>query len=305
MELQFLGTSAGVPTLRRNVTSIALNLLKEQQGIWLFDCGEGTQHQIMRSGLNPQKIEQIFITHMHGDHILGLPGLLTSRSMSTGPQPLTVYGPPGIRRYLETVLEMTASYLTYPLTINEIQPGAIMQQPQFTVHAAHLEHRVECFGYRIEQSALPGALDAGKLQRDNISSGPHLQQLKNGQTITLPDGRIINGQDYIHPATPGKIITIMGDTAPAPQAVALARHADILVHEATLEAAFAEKANERGHATTTQAAQFAKDSQAKQLIITHISARYHQMDEPRLLEECRAIFPATVMAHDLETFPVN
>ena len=300
-----MGTSAGVPTLERNVTSIALNLQKEQQGIWLFDCGEATQHQFMRSGLNPQKVRKIFITHMHGDHIFGLPGLLTSRSMSSGPQPLHIYGPSGIRRFVETALESSHSHLTYELVITEIQAGTIYQNGHFTVTAGYLSHRIETFGYRIEQADLPGALDAGKLAHDGIPSGPHLRLLKNGDSIELPDGRTIDGKQYILPAMPGKIIAIFGDTSPTDKALSLAQNADVLVHEATLEAASADKALRSGHSTTEQAALLAKNSRVKQLIITHISARYDRIEEVRLLQECQTVFPNTAIAHDLETFVIG
>lgn len=302
MELLFLGTGAGTPSRRRNVTSIALNLQGARSGCWLFDCGEGTQHQILRSEVKPGKIEKIFITHLHGDHIFGLPGLLTSRSMNGITDGITLYGPKGIRTFIETSLSLSGSWLTFPLEIVEITAGEILNDDHFRVTAFPLTHPVECYGFRIEEHDKPGPLDAARLLADGIKPGVLFQQLKRGETVTTEDGRVVNGLDYLGPAVKGVTLAIFGDTSPTPASRELAAGVDVMVHEATLEAAMEEKANGRGHSSTVQAATAAREAGAKKLIVTHLSSRYLREDTPRLLEECRAIFPETEMAHDFSLF---
>ncbi|WP_272656479.1 MULTISPECIES: ribonuclease Z [unclassified Providencia] len=304
MELTFLGTSAGVPTKERNVTSMILNLVGIRKSYWLFDCGEGTQHRILNSPFKTPKIDKIFITHLHGDHIFGLPGLLCSRSMGGATEPLTLYGPKGLKQYVETVLSVSESYMTYPLNIIEIQAGQLFDDGELIVTAYPLDHRVECYGYRIEEHAKSGALDAERLAQDNIPRGPWMQDLKAGKTITLEDGRTVNGAEYLGEPISGKVIAIFGDTQPTDQGLALAKNADVMVYETTLEAAFAEKANERGHSTTEQAARLARAAGVKRFIATHLSGRYMTHDIPRLLAECQAIFPATIMAEDYLTVKI-
>ncbi|WP_067700135.1 ribonuclease Z [Erwinia sp. ErVv1] len=305
MELLFLGTGGGTPSRQRNVTSIALLLQGARSGCWLFDCGEGTQHQILRSPVKPGKIEKIFITHLHGDHVFGLPGLLTSRSMSGISGAMTLYGPKGLRQFVETSLSLSGSWLTFPLEIVEIEAGEVLNDEQFRVVAYPLTHPVECYGYRIEEHDKPGALDAARLLADGIKPGSLFQQLKQGKTVTLEEGRVVNGRDYLGPSLPGLTLAIFGDTSPTPAAQALAAGADVMVHEATLEAALEEKANGRGHSSTVQAATVARDAGAKKLIVTHLSSRYLREDASRLLEECRAIFPNTEMAHDFSLFRIE
>ncbi len=295
MELTFLGTSAGVPTRARNVTAI---LLEHQAGLWLFDCGEGTQHQLLRTAYNPGRLDKIFITHLHGDHLFGLPGLLCSRSMAGNARPLTIYGPAGIREFVETALRLSGSWTDYPLTIVEISAGEIVQEAGFTVTAQPLNHPVECYGFRIEEPAKPGALDAAALLADGIRPGPLFHRLKNGETVEFEDGRIVNGQDYLGPSLPGKKLAIFGDTAPCPAALLLAQDVDLLVHEATLETAMEEKANSRGHSSTRQAAQLAREANVGRLIITHVSSRYNLEGCARLLAECQEGFAASELAED-------
>ncbi|CAI8900847.1 ribonuclease Z [Kosakonia quasisacchari] len=299
MELIFLGTSAGVPTRTRNVTAMLLNLQHPTRaGLWLFDCGEGTQHQMLRTAFHPGKLDKIFITHLHGDHLFGLPGLLCSRSMAGNVQPLQIYGPKGIREFVETTLRLSGSWTDYPLTIEEVTPGLVVDDGLRKVTAYPLSHPVECYGYRIEEHDKPGALNAAALKAQGIPAGPLFQQLKEGKTVTLPDGRIVNGADYLAPAESGKKLAIFGDTAPCPASLELAQNVDLLVHEATLEQAMEEKANSRGHSSTRQAAQLAADAGAKKLVITHLSSRYDEQGGLSMLAECKTYFSQTTLAED-------
>lgn len=299
MKLIFLGTSAGTITSERNVSAVLLNLSQEQNGLWLFDCGEGTQHQMLKAKLNLSKLKKIFITHLHGDHLFGLPGILTTRSLMQNMAPITLYGPKGIKQFVETVLNISSSWLTYQLDIVEIeQPMQVVDNEQFTVSCEALAHRVPCFGYRITEKDSSPKLDIGKLQSAGIAFGPYYAQLKLGQTVQLDDGRLIDGKQYWGTIKQGRKLAILGDTVPCEAAVRLAKHVDILVHEATQKHDLLAKANERGHSTTQQAAQIAKQSQAKKLIITHISPRYSLADSASILAECQQVFPNSEIAHD-------
>lgn len=301
MHLTFLGTGGGAPSLQRNVTAIAFTRASSGD-TWLFDCGEGTQLQFMRSDLKPGKLDKIFITHLHGDHIFGLPGLLTSRSMAGLTTPMTVYGPKGLKAFIDTALSLSGSYTDYPLEVIEIVAGEVLDDGEFRVTAWPMNHTIDCFGYRIEQQDKPGFLDAARLKAEGVPRGPWYQQLKQGESITLEDGRVIDGAAYLGPSTKGKTLAIFGDTAPTEVALQLAANVDVMVHETTLEDALAEKANRRGHSTTVQAATVAKQAGAKRMIATHFSSRYLARDMTRLLAECQAIFPETEMAYDLAVF---
>lgn len=303
MKLTFLGTSAGSPTAERNVSSIMLDLRQERGLLWLFDCGEATQMQMQKAKFSLAKLEMIFLTHLHGDHLFGLPGVLTTRSLMQNQSPLTLVGPKGIKQFIQTVIDISYSWLTYPLNIIELeQDGLVFEDNKFRVEAKLLAHRVPCFGYRIIEKDLPASLDIDKLKNDEISC--YYRDLKAGLTVTLDDGRIIHGEDYQASVRKGKKIAILGDTIPCQASIDLAKDVDLLVHEATQEQALEEKALERGHSTTVHAATIAKQADARRLIITHISPRYSLNDKTKLVNEARNIFAPTEIATDFATFEV-
>lgn len=305
MEIVFLGTSASVPTKARNLSCCALKMLDERRSIWLFDCGEATQHRVLHTSISLSKLEKIFITHLHGDHLFGLPGLLSSRSIQGETKPLTLYGPSGLKRFVDTALEVSRSYLGYPLEIKEFdESGLVFEDAQCRVQAIKLHHGVTCFGYRVEETDRPGTLDAERLKVMGIKAGPIFQELKKGLTVTLEDGRTLNGAEFMSAPKKGRILTFFGDNTPTEANIRLAQNADIVVHEATFEAAREALAINHMHATTTMAAQMAKDANAKKLIITHLSARYSKEQCADLLAECQAIFPNTELANDLSCFEV-
>lgn len=305
MELYFLGTGAGMPSRRRNVTAVALNLLDERGSFWLFDCGEGTQQQILESPVRLGRTDKIFITHLHGDHIYGLPGLLTSRSYQGGEDPLDLYGPAGIKEFVETALRVSQARLSYELRIHEIvEEGTILDDTGFRVEAKRLDHRIESFGYRIVEQDKEGKLDAARLKELGIPSGPLYGALKQGKSVTLDDGRVVSGSDVVGPAVPGRIVAIMGDTRPTEAAVQLAQDADVLVHEATFDRLRDEMAVRFHHSTTVDAARTAVSAGAQALILTHVSSRYGDEDMEQLLGEAKELFPNAYIADDFWSFSI-
>ncbi|CAM3447688.1 MULTISPECIES: ribonuclease Z [Saccharibacillus] len=305
MELYFLGTNAGLPTTQRNVTSVALRMLEERRSSWLFDCGEATQHQILHSPLKLSRLEKIFITHMHGDHVFGLPGLLSSRSSQEGAPPLTVYGPQGLKQFLEVTLGATQSRVTFGLDIVEHAGGLIFEDEQIKVEAAALEHRIESYGYRMTEKDRPGSLNMELLREWGVRPGPEYGKLKNGESITV-DGRTITPDQVLGPPKRGRIVTILGDTRPTPGIDPLAAGADLLVHEATFTDEFADLAQKYYHSTAVQAAEAAKKAGVGELILTHFSSRYKDPEQLQpLLDEARAVFPNTQLAMEHETYPVR
>lgn len=304
MDVFFLGTGAGVPAKLRNVTSIALKLLEERGAIWLFDCGEATQHQILHTSIKPRRIEKIFITHLHGDHIYGLPGLLSSRSFQGGNSLVTVYGPPGIKEYIEVSLKISKTYLKYPMEIVELEEEIIFEDEQFIVEARLLEHGIPSYGYRIIEKDRPGTLLADKLQAAGVKPGPDYRKIKNGEEVILDNGTVIDPTEFVGPPQKGRIISILGDTRKCKNAQLLAEKADLLIHESTFSSGEEALAHEYFHSTTLQAAETALHAGAKKLCLTHISSRYDRNDWQQLEAEAKTIFPNTVLSEDFMEIPI-
>jgi len=296
--LYFLGTGAGKPSLRRNVTSIALKLPDPSREVWLFDCGEGTQHQLLASPFGLHKITKIFVTHLHGDHIFGLPGLLGSRSFSTDEVGLEIYGPPGIEEFIDCALKASGTHIRYPLQIREIEPGEKLDFDPWVVKTTLLEHVLPSYGYRFEEPDKPGRLLVEKLQELGVSPGPIYRRLKQGETVVLDNGQVLNGQDFVGPPIRGRHVVILGDTRRCRSAVELSREANLLVHEATLGAELTENAYDYFHSSTVDAAQTAKEAGVQTLVLTHISSRYRPHEYGELLAQAQNIFPNTVIAED-------
>lgn len=307
MKLQFLGTGAGIPGKNRNVSALVLKLLDELNEVWLFDCGEATQHQILNTTIKPRKITNIFITHMHGDHIYGLPGFLSSRSFQGGDGPLTIYGPPGIRQFIQATLKYSKTKLLYKLKIIELEPqgGVIHLQKGWSIDYLPLDHGILSFGYRITEPDSVGELLVDQLAAYPIPNGPMFGQLKRGETITLADGTELNGLDFLAPDRKGRVVTILGDTRTCDNAITLARHADVLVHEATHEANESQMAYTYHHSTSKQAAKAALEAGVKQLYLNHISARYLGKDAKMLEAQAKSIFKNARLVYDLDEFTIQ
>jgi ribonuclease Z len=306
VQITFLGTSSGVPTRSRNVSSVALRLPQRAE-VWLFDCGEGTQHQLLRSDLKTSQLRRIFITHMHGDHIFGLMGLLASCGLAGNTERVDIYGPPGLEDYLRASEKYSRTHFSFPLKVHTVHPGIVYDDEDFTVSCAPLKHRVPAFGYRIAEKDRPGRFDVEKAKALGIPPGPVYGQLKQGKTVTLPDGRRIRGTQLCGEPEIGRKFVYCTDTVFCEQAIELAADADVLVHEATFSHQDAQLAFDRLHSTSTMAAQVALGAGVKQLFLTHFSPRYapgNPIHLDDLLQEARAIFPNTELAHDFLTYEI-
>lgn len=295
-----------MPTRSRNVSGVALRLPQRAE-VWLFDCGEGTQHQLLRSDLRVSQIRRIFVTHMHGDHIFGLMGLLASCGLAGNPDRIDIYGPPDLDEYLKACRRYSQTHFSYPVKVHTVKPGLVFEDEEFLVSCIPLKHRVPAFGYRVTEKDRAGHFDVDRAKALKIPSGPIYGQLKRGDLVTLPDGRQINGADLCGPTEIGRKVVYCTDTVYCENAVELAQDADVLIHEATFAHQDAELAYQRLHSTTTMAAQVALGAQVKKLIMTHFSPRYapgNPIELKNLLEEARSIFPNTELASDFWTYEV-
>jgi ribonuclease Z len=300
VEITFLGTSSGVPTRSRNVSSVALRLPQRGE-VWLFDCGEGTQHQLQRSDLKSSQIRRIFVTHMHGDHTFGLMGLIASCGLAGTGQPIDIYGPEGLKEYLQATAKYSYMHFGDRLKIHPVKTGVLYEDDEFVVSCQLLKHRVPAHGYRVVEKDRPGMFNLEKAQSLGIPPGPVYGKLKQGQTITLEDGRQINGKDLCGVPEVGRKFVYCTDTVFCEGAVALAQDADVLIHEATFAHQDAQMAFDKMHSTSTMAAQVALLAGVKQLIMTHFSPRYapgNPIQLDNLKQEARAIFPQTKLAYD-------
>ena len=312
MQVTFLGTSSGIPTRARNVSAVALRLPQRAE-LWLFDCGEATQHQFLRSELRVSQLRRIFITHMHGDHVFGLPGLLASLGLAGScSDGLDLYGPDPRRDYLEGVLRTSSTRIGYPLRTHRVREAAqsgrvLLDDDDIQVRCAPLTHRVPAFAYRVEQKPRPGRFDVARARELGIPPGPIYAELKAGREVILEDGRVIRGSALCGPPRPGCSVVYCTDTVFSEAAVELARGADLLIHESTFSHAEAAMAIARQHSTSTMAAQTALEAGVKRLVLTHLSPRYvtgNAMTPDDLVAEARAIFPETQVAKDFLTLDV-
>ena len=312
MQVTFLGTSSGVPTRGRNVSSVALRLPQRSE-LWLFDCGEGTQHQFLRCDLRLSQLRRVFITHMHGDHVFGLPGLLASLGLGGTSNGVDLYGPDPLDAYLQGVLRTSSTRIGYPLAVHSVREAAeqntvVFEDDDLIVTAAPLNHRVPAYAYRVEQKPRAGRFDIDKARELQIPPGPVYAALKRGESVNLDDGRTIDGRSLCGPEQPGVSVVYCTDTVFCEAAVQLAQGADLLIHESTFSHAEADMAFKRKHSTSTMAAQTAAEAGVKQLALTHLSPRYapgNAVTADDLVTEARAIFPNTILAKDFLNVDVN
>ncbi len=308
MNITFLGTSSGVPTLTRNVSSLALKLSQSSE-VWLFDCGEGTQHQIMKSNIKSSQIKKIFITHMHGDHIYGLPGLLATIGLSGNSNGIEIYGPSELRSFIISALRSSFCKLSFPLHFIEVENYAsqnkiLFESSKVKVNCAELQHRLPAYGYRVSEKDKPGTFNIKKAEDFKIPPGPIYSALQEGKNVLLKDGRSFSGKDFVGPPRKGESFVYCTDTVFSESAIKLSKNADLLVHESTFSKEDEKMAYEKLHSTTIMAAKTALLSNSKKLIITHLSPRYtnkNAITPSDLLKEAQKVFPNTQLAKDFLT----
>ncbi len=299
LSLTFLGTAAACPTVDRNVSALALQREGETM---LFDCGEGTQRQMMRYGVS-FGFREIFFTHFHSDHMLGLTGLLRTLGLlnlmggEDRKDGLVLYGPKGAERVLGAALNLGIERTKFPVEIVELKVGDVLERKEYDIRTFETEHRADTIGYALAEHIRLGRFNPERAQELGVPEGPLWGQLHRGRTVGLADGRTVSPADLVGPPRPGRTLVISGDTRPVRSVEAAARGADLLVHEATFSEEEAERAKETGHSTAREAAEVAKAAGVRRLVLTHISPRYTR-DAPELLAEARAVFPETVIARD-------
>ncbi|MBT9132056.1 ribonuclease Z [candidate division NPL-UPA2 bacterium Unc8] len=299
MKVVTLGTSGSVPTLYRNLPATALI---REGCIFLFDCGEGTQTQMMRAGLSMTRIKHIFISHLHGDHLTGIPGLLMSLGQASHQNPLCIYGPKGIEDYLLSVKRYLRFRSEYELKVKEVKEGKTLEVDKYQVECTALDHGIPTLGYAFIEKERPGRFFVEKADSLGVPEGPLYSRLQKGDDIKLDDGKVVRSRDVLGPPRKGRKFVYATDTIPCEQAIRISREADVLVHDGMFEHEKEAEANQKGHSTAFQAAWVAKEAHVKKLILTHISSQYK--NDRVLLKEAQEVFPNTVVARDRMEFEI-
>ncbi len=298
MELVFLGTSSALPTKHRNHSAIALKAFGE---IILLDCGEGTQRQMTQARLSPMKVNKILLTHFHGDHFLGLPGLVQSMAFRGRKSPLHVFGPVGITCIMDHIENLGYFTLSFPIHTYELVSGLVIENEDYRVSCCPTKHGVPSLAYSIEEKRSPKFLQE-KAMALGVKPGPDFGKLQAGVPLNLGDKKVLPEQ-VLGEDRKGRRIVYSGDTRPCADMINFSQDADVLIHESTFDNSHQDKAVENGHSTASEAAKIAKTAQVRKLILTHISTRYRDTD--LLLEEALKIFENSVLAQDLMRIEVK
>jgi ribonuclease Z len=293
IRLTFLGTSAAAPTVTRNVTSIAL---KREGDLVLFDCGEGTQRQMMRFGTGFD-VKDVFFTHLHADHFLGIIGFVRTLWMADRQEPMRLYGPKPAGRVLAQALTLGLQGARFPIEIHELKDGETVQRDGYAVHAFKVEHRINAVGYALVEPDRPGRFNLERARELGIPEGPLFGRLQRGEEVTLPDGRRVASSEVLGPPRPGRKVVISGDTRPCASTRQAAHDADLLVHESTFGDEEKERAMETSHSTAREAARLAREANVRRLVLTHVSSRY-DLDVGPLLRQARDEYAKVEFAHD-------
>ncbi|MBA3445738.1 MAG: ribonuclease Z [Gemmatimonadales bacterium] len=299
MTVTFLGTGAATPTIDRNVSGLAVQ--REGETL-LFDCGEGNQRQMMRYGVG-FSFREIFFSHYHADHLLGVTGLLRTMGLQDRTAPVTLYGPKGAQRILGAAISLGIERNKFPVEIVEIKPGDRLARDDYEIAVFETEHRADTVGYALVEHTRLGRFNPERARELGISEGPLWGQLHKGKTVQLADGRTVGPAELVGAPRPGRTLVYSGDTRPHLSVIEASRGADLLVHEATFGGDEMERARETGHSTAAEAARVASDAGVRRLVLTHISSRYNR-DAAELLAEARAVFPETLIARDGMTVEV-
>ena len=294
LTVRFLGTSASRPTVERNVTSVAI--VREGETL-LLDCGEGTQRQMMRYGIS-FALEDIFFTHMHADHMLGVIGLFRTLSLQGRTEPMRLWGPRGSAALLKQAIALGSEKQPFPLEINEVTPDSPIKRKGYSIIPYAADHKDrDALGFALVEEIRLGRFNPDKARELGIPEGPAWGRIHKGQSVTLEDGRVIEPSELVGEARPGRRVVFTGDTRPAKSTIDISEGADLLIHEATFSDEEHARAIETGHATSREAALVAAQAGVKQLVLTHLSARY-SVNAAELLQQAKEVFPETVVARD-------
>jgi len=292
--LRFLGTSASRPTVERNVSSIAVT--REGETL-MFDCGEGTQRQMMRYGIS-FALTDIFFTHMHADHMLGVTGLLRTLGLQGRTEPMNLYGPVGSEKMLWRAITLGSEKQHFEIRVFELTPDTPLKRQGYSIIPFTVEHGDRmAIGYHLTEETRLGRFNPEKAREMGIPEGPLWGKIHKGETVQLPDGRTVKPTELVGPSRPGRRIVLTGDSRPSQGTVIAATGADVLIHEATFATEEAPRALETGHSTAREAAEVALKAGVKKLVLTHVSARYSR-DTTELEQEAREVFPSTIIARD-------
>jgi ribonuclease Z len=299
MKIVLLGTSSAVPTLTRGLSSTAL--IREGD-IFLFDCGEGTQVQIMRSGIKRSRIHSIFIGHLHGDHLYGIAGLISTLQLDGREDPLNVFGPEGLRTFLTAAFRSSDLDFKFGLKLQEFPRGfrgRVLDESEYYVEALPLDHSIFCLGWRFQEKDRPGEFNLEKAIALGIPRGPLYRKLQLGENVTLDDGRMIQPEEVVGAKRRGKSVAYCLDTQFTERSIELAHECTALVHETTFGSEETDMARERKHSTMEDAARVAKEAKVTNLIATHFSSRYDGRQVARIADEARKVFEPITIGKDL------
>ena len=300
LSIIFLGTGGSWPTVKRNVSSVAV---KRGSEITLFDCGEGTQRQFQKSKLSYMQISKVFITHFHGDHFLGLPGLIQTMQLNDRDVPLHIYGPKGIIKLVSQLLSLGYFRPNYSIVVDEVKDGDVLDFGEYVIHVLNVKHNIPALAYAIEEKMRPGMFNKPKALKLGIPEGPLFSKLQKGQTITLKNGKKITPDMILGPSRKGRKIVISGDTISCKTLIEFSKDADVLIHDATFDSELEDIAGEYGHATAFQAAEIAKKANVERLFLTHISPRY--LDHHILENDAKKVFKNSFVPKDFQEVEVK
>lgn len=296
MEAFILGCGGMMPLPYRHLTSV---LLRRDGDLFLFDGGEGTQVSLKRLNLKWKKIDAIFVSHTHADHVTGLPGILMLSSQVDRTEPLYIYGPPKIKEYIETSRKVLDMYINYPIVVKEITaPCVVHSGKDFYIRAFPLEHTKTCVGYTLEELDRPGEFNPQKAKELGVPCGPLWSQLQNGFEVQAEDGSTVKPEQVLGPKRSGRKFSYVTDTLFKPSIIDEVRGSDLLVCEGMFEEVLEDQAKEKKHMTATQAATIAKEANVKRMCMIHYSPRYTDKELHILLEEAQKIWPKTELSKD-------
>ena len=296
----FLGTAGSLPTPERNPSAVLIN---REGDLLLFDCGEGTQRQMMRAKTGMMRLSHIFITHLHADHILGIPGLLETMAFQGRRNAITIVGPPGTARMVDIFDRLVHYSRKFQVRVLELAPGDAVKMEGYRVEAVRTAHSVPSLGYCLKEDQRPGRFNRPKALELGVPPGPLFGRLQRGDTVTI-DGRTISPEQVMGPPRPGRKVVYTGDTRPTRQVEEASKNGDILIHDGSLADDMNEWAAETMHSTAGEAAELAKRAKVRTLVLTHISSRYSDDARP-LLADARRFFPETVIAEDMMKIDVR